>query len=314
MAIINDALNLKSQPKTPMDTDKPGVDWGRVLSGIGQGMSGFAAPMLGKFDWKPTVTPGMEDIEKYALIAQSFEEARLNRTGGENKPLTPSERDARDSDITYNPNDRILDMHSTMGGKYDSIQDAILKEKAIAPIKAAAKAKETAQSDILSAQKAAKGTYRAMQQYDRSQNELLKFDPSIGDEGMIGWYTRRKGDIANYFDVLPETQALDIQVKPLANGIARDIEGGKVTNEDREIYADAFAHGLKNPTSTNIRLMSNAIIDAIDKGAGESAVNMLKQFSNSNSDVFQNVVTNVIEEFPGYVELIFGKGAKIIDE
>jgi hypothetical protein len=150
--------------------------------------------------------------------------------------------------------------------------------------------------DIDTAQKSAKGTHRFLQQFARSYEELKKYDSSIGKEG-LGGYLRRKGaKIASDFDVLPETQALQIMIEPMANGMARDIEGGRVTDQDRKIYAESFANTLKNPSATNIRLTSQSIVSLIDKGA--DMIPMLKQLAATDVDIFNDVIKQVGVDFP----------------
>lgn len=166
--------------------------------------------------------------------------------------------------------------------------------------------------NLAAAQKSAPGTYRFLQQYSRSLDELKKFDPDIEKLGIEGKVSRLKATIANSLDQLPETKTLMIQIQPLANGIAREIEGGRVTDQDRAIYANAFANALANPGATNSRLASAPLVDALDKGA--DVVPVLKQMAAQENDVFDDILNNVFMEYPDLVESVYGKGAKVVKE
>ncbi len=305
---------------------------GRFLQALGTGMSGFAAPFTGNKNWQPPKSqePTREELLQLALLERLVGD-RMPQSGGTINQVPPS--DIAGTEVVrpdganvglpsgYAPirPDAIDPMFGTMGKKLggQSRQNEFLqdldKKAAEVSIASEQKAKEKNLLDIQSAQKQARGTYRAMQQYGRARKELIKFDPNIEKEGFSGWWTRRGAEVANYFDVLPETQAMQIMIKPIANGMARDIEGGRVTDKDREIYEAAFANALQNPTTTNIRLMSNAFVDALDKGASKSVVPMLKQLISSDDDIFGQVAAQIFNEFPEMVEEVYGKGAKVVE-
>src|SRR3990167_8489863 len=116
------------------------------------------------------------------------------------------------------------------------------------------------------AENTSQGTYRFMQQFQKSYDELKSFDPEVDKVGVGGFLSRKAAQIAEHLDELPETKSLKIQVLPLANKMARDIEGGRVTDSDRKIYADSFAAGYMHPTRTNVRLMSYSLINLLDNG------------------------------------------------
>lgn len=140
------------------------------------------------------------------------------------------------------------------------------------------------------------GTKRFMQQFGKSYSELKNMFPEIGDAGYTGWATRKGAKISNYFDNLPETKAFQVELLPLANQMARDIEGGKITDQDRKIYADSFANTLNNPSATNVRLTANKLIGLKDKGGNITSV--VKELYNSDIDFMQNVANEVLKEYP----------------
>ncbi len=159
------------------------------------------------------------------------------------------------------------------------------------------------QKSSIAAEKGLSGTETFLKQFERSYNELKTKYPEFGDTGFIGFMTRQGASIATALDSLPETKAFQVELKPLANQMARDIEGGRVTDQDRQIYADSFANTLRHPNTTNIRLVSNKLIDMSNKGADISKV--LVYLSKSNTDIIQSIVDNVIKEKPELAAIVF---------
>ena len=192
----------------------------------------------------------------------------------------------------------------------ESLLDAPIRSKA------SFKAEEKGVGDVAIAEKTSQGTYRFMQQFDRSIKELKKFDPEFDKVGASGWLSRKQASIAEKLSELPETSALKIQILPMANGMAKEIEGGKVTNEDRKIYADSFANGIGNPNVTNMRLMSQSLISLLDKGGNENGkiTNQLKMLAKSDTDMFKGVIAQVLEDYPEIAKDIYGEDFEVIDE
>ena len=184
-----------------------------------------------------------------------------------------------------------------------------------APIrsKASFKAEEKSASDTATAEKTSQGTYRFMQQFDRSIKELRAFDPEFDKVGAGGWLSRKQALIGEKLDELPETSALKIQVLPMANAMAREIEGGRVTDQDRKIYADSFANGVNNPNVTNMRLMSQSLIGLLDKGGNENGkiTSQLQQLAKSDTDMFKGVIMQVLEDYPELASQIYGEGFEV---
>lgn len=181
-----------------------------------------------------------------------------------------------------------------------------------------AKLTEQREQRRVGAQQEVSGSLRFVRQFERSFDELdnelknklssipivgpfLEQLPEFGEPGIGGATTRTLGTVAESFSGLPETSALLIRLKPIANQMARDVEGGRVTDQDRKIYADSFANTLKNPTPTNARLISEQLIGLADKG-GDISKN-LQAFSQSENPVFKQILENISEDFP---ELIPG--------
>ncbi len=158
-------------------------------------------------------------------------------------------------------------------------------------------------------------TKRFMQQFERSHNELRAFDKDFDKDGMGGFLTRKTALIAEKLDELPETKALKIQVLPLAQGIASEIEGGRVTDQDRKIQADKFANAISFPTTTNVRLMANGYLELIDKGGNENGkiTAQLKEFARSDSDIFKRVIAQVLIEEPEMAKEIYGEDYEVIE-
>ena len=128
-------------------------------------------------------------------------------------------------------------------------------------------------------------------QFEKSYDELNASLSTIGTTGLKGAGTRLLGSIGEKAGYFPETTAFLRELKPKANQMARTIEGGRVTDEDRQIYADSFINALSAPTQTNVRLFSNSLIDAYNKGGD---INPIIQILNSSgNEVLQAIVAEV---------------------
>ena len=131
-------------------------------------------------------------------------------------------------------------------------------------------------------------------QFDRSYSELNKAIPNIGDTGISGLVGRGVGKVGEKMGNFPETTAFLKELEPKANLMARNIEGGRITDQDRAIYSKSFANALSAPSATNTRLMSNSLVDAYNKGGNID--NILGILQSSQSDVLQDVVKQVNEQ------------------
>lgn len=160
------------------------------------------------------------------------------------------------------------------------------------------------------------GTKRLVQQFSRAEQELVsKFGEDATKDGTSSFLTRRTADIAMRLDELPENKALKLQALPMAQEMAAELEGGRVTDQDREIQVNKFANAISFPTNTNIRLMSNGYIELLDKGGNENGkiTEQLKVFSQSNSDMFNKVIEQVLTEYPELAKEIYGEGFEVIE-
>ena len=158
----------------------------------------------------------------------------------------------------------------------------------------------------------AQGTFRFLRSFERSFKELKEKFPSIGKTGLTGLGTRGLANIQEKLDLLPKTSAFLKQLKPRANQMARDIEGGRVTDQDRKIYAESFANAIAAPSETNVLLASDALIDLVDKGADvDKMKSHLALLAGSEIDIMNQVASNVFNEFPELQGRIKGESSFI---
>jgi hypothetical protein len=132
-------------------------------------------------------------------------------------------------------------------------------------------------------------------QFSRSYKELTDKYPDIGEKGWESAMLRFKvRNIDVPLDELPETKAFVTELQPRANQQARTIEGGRVTDNDRKIYADAYPNAILHPTGTNIRLMSNKLLDMDAKGGNIGMV--MKDLLTSPVPIDKKIALQVLEE------------------
>lgn len=150
--------------------------------------------------------------------------------------------------------------------------------------------------DIESRKEDIEKTGNFVEQFGRSYNELKSSYPNIGDVGFGGLISRISANVGTKLDQYPETQAFLRELLPLANKMARTIEGGRVTDQDRKVYADSLANTVSNPSSTNIRLVSNKLRQLKDKGG--DITNVMNQLKESDIDVLQKIYIQT--QYPNY--------------
>lgn len=153
------------------------------------------------------------------------------------------------------------------------------------------KAADKRAEDQYSQEKSLSGTGMFLEQFGRSYKELKAAYPEIGDKGYGGWATRGLAKVNTALDNHPETKAFLQELEPLANQMARDIEGGKITDKDREIYAKSFANTVQNPSATNKRLIANQLIKHRNSGSDISKV--VNELRNSDIDIMQEIATEI---------------------
>ena len=154
------------------------------------------------------------------------------------------------------------------------------------------------------AQKGLSNTKLFLDQFGRSYNELKAAYPEIGKEGYGGWATRKKAWLQTSLDKFPETKAFRAELKKLANQTARDVEGGRVTDQDRQVYADSFANVLSHPTQTNVRLVSNGL-NAL-KAKGGDVTSHVKELYNSEIDIMRSIASEVMKSNPDVALSVLG--------
>jgi len=99
-------------------------------------------------------------------------------------------------------------------------------------------------------------------QFERSEQEIIsKYGPGLLEAGVGGASQRILGKGAVNFDQLPITAAFIKQKQAIANQTARNVEGGRVTDLDRKIYADVLANALDGSSTENAELLSVQLID-----------------------------------------------------
>lgn len=153
-------------------------------------------------------------------------------------------------------------------------------------------AEETAKQKA-SAQRSLPETELFINQFVRSKNELASVFPDIGDATIQGYFQRFSARRGVDADLFPETSALKTKKQVFANGAAREVEGGKVTDKDRKIYADALVSVIDNPDAENISLAASSLNTLYNKG-GE-VVPVLESYMNSGVDLLENIAIRAIE-------------------
>ena len=138
---------------------------------------------------------------------------------------------------------------------------------------------------------ALKGTRRMIESFSESREELQELFPNIGESNIEGLIERTGAGLFEKTGQLPKTTAFRNRLSVIANQQARDIEGGRVTDKDREVYANAMVDAMKFPDESNIVLASEALRDMQDKGANIDPV--LDEFDNSPIDLLRNISANV---------------------
>ena len=196
------------------------------------------------------------------------------------------------------------------------IENEAIEADRISATKSRAKLDAAMTERLAGAQKATPGTVRQLRLFGQSMEELEAKIPRVGDEGFGGWLARAEATVRTSMDEFPVTRALNIRAEIAANQQARDIEGGRVTDADRKIYAMGMANAMREPSETNAVLASESLMDLMDKYGNElgSFTNILIQYSNSDQKIFQNIAAKVLENHPEMIADVYGEGATIVEE
>lgn len=174
-----------------------------------------------------------------------------------------------------------------------------LGKKGQPEIRETAKAEGTRKGEIKAAEeetvtekkvsKALKGTERFIKGFSDSFAELEEKFPNIGQSGPEGLIERTGASLLEKTGQLPKTTAFLNRVDVLANQQARDVEGGRVTDKDREVYSDAMANAVKFPSETNVILVAEALRDMQDKGGNIDGI--INEFAASNVDILNQIAS-----------------------
>lgn len=124
-----------------------------------------------------------------------------------------------------------------------------------------------------------------------SKTELETKFPNLGESNLKGFAQRIAAFATEKTGALPATTAFINNSEVVANQQARDIEGGRVTDKDRSVYAKAMANAIKFPTQTNIIAVSNALIQMKNKEANLSPI--LEEFKSSGVPFLKDVAKRV---------------------
>ena len=105
--------------------------------------------------------------------------------------------------------------------------------------------------------------------------------------GPGGKLVRGLGSIANSIDLLPKSSAFISNIEVSANQMARTIEGGRVTDQDRAIYSKSLANSLTNPSAENTELLVISLRNLRNKGGdiSQQVKTLLRSKSKTLSEV-----------------------------
>jgi len=126
-------------------------------------------------------------------------------------------------------------------------------------------------------------TISFIQGFEVAEQEIIDvIGPEVLETGPGGLIARGIGSLAKAADLLPKSSAFVKNILVNANKMARTIEGGRVTDGDRQIYADALANSLENPSEENTELIVSSLRNMKNKGGDISLqVNALLRSSSN---------------------------------
>lgn len=138
----------------------------------------------------------------------------------------------------------------------------------------------------------AEGKKRFFQLYEESRVELQQAGfTSIGEASAKGLFERTTAGIQEKTGTLPLTTVLKTRSQVAANAQARQVEGGRVTDQDRKIYADALVSAMNLPDKANKRLAAEGLLDLKDMGGDVKS--LLVEYENSGSSLFEDIAVEV---------------------
>lgn len=148
---------------------------------------------------------------------------------------------------------------------------------------------EKAEKSVKSSQVVARQD-RMVRTFVNSFQELQEQFPDIGETSFSGFVSRLTAQGAEKLGMTPDTTRYLNRVEVAANKQAREIEGGRVTDQDRQIYVKAMQNAAKFPTSTNIGLAADSLIDIYqDYDNTNDIIGIVSSYISSPIDVLQNI-------------------------
>lgn len=136
------------------------------------------------------------------------------------------------------------------------------------------------------------GTKNFIRNFSESRDEIINSGlENIGKADMGGFGERIIAKVKEKTGTLPKTTAFINRIEVIANQSARDIEGGRVTDQDRSVYTKAMANAIKFPDDTNIKLTAESLVDMDLLGGDINPV--LDEFRSSNVDIFNKIAKEV---------------------
>jgi len=125
-----------------------------------------------------------------------------------------------------------------------------------------------------------------IQGFEVAEQELVEvMGEKVLATGPGGKATRALASGAEFVDLLPKTSAFIRNIKVSANKMARTVEGGRVTDADRQVYADALANSFENPSEENTELIVTSLRGLQNKGGNISR--QVESLIRSNSDTLR---------------------------
>src|SRR3990167_8877073 len=124
--------------------------------------------------------------------------------------------------------------------------------------------------------------------FEIAEQEIVDvMGPEALQTGPGGKLVRGLGSIANSIDLLPKSSAFIRNIEVSANQMARTIEGGRVTDQDRAIYSQSLANSLTNPSAENTELLVISLRNLRNKGGNisQQVKTLLRSKSKTLSEV-----------------------------
>ena len=129
-------------------------------------------------------------------------------------------------------------------------------------------------------------------QFERAEQEIVgKLGPKALQSGMLGASVRIGGKGLEMMNQLPITTAFNAQMKATANQMARNVEGGRVTDQDRTVYANILVNALNGSSTTNSELLAVQLMNMDAKLTDDERLTaidpQLESLANSKSSTLR---------------------------